>query len=127
MVLLFFWLCHTACKILAPQPGIEPVLPAVEAWSPNHWKAREIPSKWYFWKNKAKCLEVVNTTRTLTGPVKRFEFYLESFSVSKTQKDIWPQGAGRKDGYKYLGGKEKHFKEQVKKKIFLGLPWWSKC
>ena len=28
-----FW--H-ACGILVPQPGIEPVPPAVEAWNPNH-------------------------------------------------------------------------------------------
>ena len=27
----------------SPQPGIEPVPPAVEAWSPNHWTAREFP------------------------------------------------------------------------------------
>ena len=33
---LFFWLCLTACGILVPQPGIDPVPPAVEAWSPNH-------------------------------------------------------------------------------------------
>ena len=27
--------------ILVPQPGIEPVPPAVEVRSPNHWTARE--------------------------------------------------------------------------------------
>ena len=32
-----------AFGILAPQPGMEPVLPAVEAQSPNHWTAREFP------------------------------------------------------------------------------------
>ena len=32
-----------ACGILVPQPGIEPVPPAVESWSPNHWTARELP------------------------------------------------------------------------------------
>ena len=35
--------CHMACGILVPQPGTEPVFPAVEAWSPNHWTAREFP------------------------------------------------------------------------------------
>ena len=25
------------------QPGIEPVLAAVEAWSPNHWTTMEVP------------------------------------------------------------------------------------
>ena len=32
-----------ACGILVPQPGIEPMPPAVEAWSPNHWPIREFP------------------------------------------------------------------------------------
>ena len=39
---LFFWPHYVACWILVPQPGIEPVLPAVEAWSPNHWTASEV-------------------------------------------------------------------------------------
>ena len=30
-----------ACEILVPGPGIEPIPPAVEAQSPNHWTARE--------------------------------------------------------------------------------------
>ena len=28
--------------ILVPQPGIEPVPPAVEVWSLNHWTMREV-------------------------------------------------------------------------------------
>ena len=32
-----------ACGILAPRPGIEPMPPAVEAWSLNHWTNREAP------------------------------------------------------------------------------------
>ena len=39
----FFWPHCTAGGILVPRPGIEPVPPAVEAWSPNHWTARELP------------------------------------------------------------------------------------
>ena len=39
----FFWPYHMACGLLVPQPGIEPVPPAVEAWSLNHWMAREVP------------------------------------------------------------------------------------
>ena len=38
-----FWLSHTACGILVPQPGIEPRAPAVRAQSPHHWTARELP------------------------------------------------------------------------------------
>ena len=40
-VYLFIWLSHAACGILVPRLRIEPVPPAVEAWSPNHWTARE--------------------------------------------------------------------------------------
>ena len=39
----FFWPHSRACGILTPQPGIEPMRPAVEVWSLNHWTAREIP------------------------------------------------------------------------------------
>ena len=39
-----FWLCHPACGILVPWPGIEPMHPAMEVWSLNHWTARESPS-----------------------------------------------------------------------------------
>ena len=39
---------HTACRILVSQPGIEPVPPAVEVWSLNHWTAREVPCFSFF-------------------------------------------------------------------------------
>ena len=29
------------CRILVPQPEIEPMIHAVEAWSHNHWTARK--------------------------------------------------------------------------------------
>ena len=35
--------CSAACRILIPRLGIEPSPPALEAWSLNHWTAREIP------------------------------------------------------------------------------------
>ena len=38
-----FWLRHAACRILVPGGGIEPLAPAVEARSPNHWTARGFP------------------------------------------------------------------------------------
>ena len=38
-----FWLRHLACRILVPQPGIEPRSMAVKAQGPNHWTAREFP------------------------------------------------------------------------------------
>ena len=52
--LFFFLPCRTSCRILVPQPGIEPRPSAVKAWSPspNHWTAREFPSFFFkivFW------------------------------------------------------------------------------
>ena len=36
-------LAAEACGILFPQPGMEPASPAAEAWSLNHWTAKEVP------------------------------------------------------------------------------------
>ena len=45
---LFFWSCWMTCRTLVPQPGIKPMPPAVEAWSPSHWTAKEFPSTYCF-------------------------------------------------------------------------------
>lgn len=37
-----FWPHRTACRVLAPQSGIEPALPTVEAQSLNRWTAEVI-------------------------------------------------------------------------------------
>ena len=39
----FFWSHCTVCGILVPQSGIEPLPPALEAWSLNHWTIRKVP------------------------------------------------------------------------------------
>ena len=39
----FFWLWRVAHGILVPPARVEPVPPAVEAQSLNHWTTREIP------------------------------------------------------------------------------------
>ena len=44
-IFFFFWPRCAACGILVPQPGIEPVPPAVEVWSPDHWTTREVPEQ----------------------------------------------------------------------------------
>ena len=31
-----------ACRILVPEPGIEPESPAVVVWSLNHWKSWDV-------------------------------------------------------------------------------------
>ena len=33
---------HAACRILVPCLGIEPMTPALEAWSLNLWTARKV-------------------------------------------------------------------------------------
>ena len=46
---VFNFLPHCeACGISVPPPGIEPVPPGTEAWSPNRWTTREFPIT-YFW------------------------------------------------------------------------------
>ena len=42
-----------ACGILVPRLGIEPMSPAVEARSPNHWTTREVPGR-NFLKRKGR-------------------------------------------------------------------------
>lgn len=42
-----FWLQRTACIIIVPQTGVEPMAPAVEAQSPNYRTARKFPG--IFW------------------------------------------------------------------------------
>ena len=39
----FFWWCPAICWILDPQTGINPVPPAGEGQSFNHWTTREVP------------------------------------------------------------------------------------
>ena len=39
----FFWLHREACGALVPQPGMEPMPPALAVWSLNHWATREVP------------------------------------------------------------------------------------
>ena len=38
----FFLPVHISCRIPAPRPGIEPMPLALELWSSNHWRAREV-------------------------------------------------------------------------------------
>ena len=40
---LFILLCHGACGILVPQPGVELLPPTVRAWNSNHWTTGEFP------------------------------------------------------------------------------------
>ena len=65
-----FWPQHVACGVLVPQLQIEPVSPALEAQSVNHWTSREVPSyflflwvsvdSWIFIYSKFYSISVVN-------------------------------------------------------------------
>ena len=41
---IYLWPCPMACRILVLWPRIEPMPPAVEARSLNHWTSREAPT-----------------------------------------------------------------------------------
>ena len=70
-----FWLLCAACEILLPRSGIQPVPPAVEAWSVNHWTAREVP----------KILRYILHTRFYRGSLRNpdmIERYLLFYGLS---------------------------------------------
>ena len=52
----FFWLCCMACGILVPQPGIEPMPPAVEDQGLSHWLARKDPGDVFLLKGNLKSI-----------------------------------------------------------------------
>ena len=43
LVCVFFSFLTDASRILDPGPGMEPMPPAVEVWSPRHWTTRKVP------------------------------------------------------------------------------------
>ena len=49
-----------ACRILVPPAALEPMPPAVGAWSPNHWTANT-----YFWNNSNR-LKYTDSNETCT-------------------------------------------------------------
>ena len=46
--LFIIWLHLAACEILVSRSGIEPLLPALEVQSLNHWTTREVPRPAFF-------------------------------------------------------------------------------
>ena len=44
-LIFFFFPDRLACWILVPWPEIKPVLPALAAWSLNHWTTREVQTR----------------------------------------------------------------------------------
>ena len=44
-----FWLCSAARRVIVPHPGMEPMLPALEPWSLNHWTASSVQLLSHVW------------------------------------------------------------------------------
>ena len=54
LFLFYFLQHHSARRILIPWPRTEPMPPAVEAWSLNHWATSKVPSTSLFLKQEWK-------------------------------------------------------------------------
>ena len=53
-ILPFFFLVVLHVETLIPLLGIEPMSPALEAWSLNHWTTREVSSLLHFIRNETE-------------------------------------------------------------------------
>ena len=86
--LFFFWLCHMACGILAPQPGIKPATPALEVSTTGP------PGKSPIFNlilNSCFCCHVFNFRRSflLSVPfLKACLFWFHRHSISHLFEDI---------------------------------------
>ena len=62
--------------ILVPRAGIEPVLPAVEAQSPNHWTVREVLSFLNGLPITESCFQCTRCEHvTQSGQIRAFSVY----------------------------------------------------
>ena len=93
-VVFFFWLHHAACGILVPPPGIEPVPPAVEAWSLNHWTAREVPGQGSFYVNSFP-----NPTLSMGYRWVGWQSYLNNAAFSLPKVTFWNSHFGMSTFY----------------------------
>ena len=85
--LTFFFFFLLAYRILVLQPGMEPMPPAVETWSPNLWTARESLNRIYFrsWYRKYARHVCKDSGRALNLTLpKRL-----SFSISTLTENLW--------------------------------------
>jgi len=62
-----------ACEILIPQPEVELMPSAVEAWSLNHWTTREVPILHF--KDKEERESDLNSAETFLKLVQSFSLY----------------------------------------------------
>ena len=123
-VLFFFWQSREACGILVPRPGIQPVPPAVEAWSLNHWTTREVPtlSNFYLIYLDFICTESWRTFASDLPP----SFTGQNFgNLTKNRQSTWTNG---------ISSLEKNHNDTQKRVAFsssrlcdVWLMWFLKC
>ena len=87
---LFFLGGQKACGILVPRPGIEPSPLAVEAHILNHWTAREIPQRaFYFYCSPWLFNFTVTELWSENLYLLFFLEFAEVLSVTQVLKNIW--------------------------------------
>ena len=72
-----------ACRILVPQPGIEPMTPALGSWNLNYWTAREIPCLFI---NKDRHLYYSVTILPMPSILQAFNNFLKNNQTNKHSK-----------------------------------------
>ena len=82
---VFSFFGFRACGILVPWPGIEPMPPAVDAQSLNHWTAREVPASESLQKKKSLYLSDIRVLWNNQTLPKMYNVESEhSFSLERT-------------------------------------------
>ena len=80
-----------ACGILVPWPEVEPVPSIVEVWSLNHWTARDVPKRLYFWNRffffKSKGQSFPCIIKCNNNPVPPVQYALSRFDAHN--RAIW--------------------------------------
>ena len=74
--------CYSTHGILVPQPGMEPMPPAVEVWSLNHWTFREVLFFFFFFFSNLNALSLQCFSRGTGGSFHLVKEYLTLSGVS---------------------------------------------
>ena len=99
--LFFIFFGPTACGILAPQPRIEPMPPALEVWSINHWTPREVSPVHFFANDAAfpllvqSCLSASLTGLPVPLPLSPSASLGQHLCLCWSLLQIWSQALGR--------------------------------
>ena len=78
-----FWPHDISCRILVPQPGIEPMSPTVEVWSPNHWTTGEVPGISYL------CIPAVNSISLFKKVLMKHSLVAQTVKHLTEMRETW--------------------------------------